>query len=87
MTEITIERPPATEREEVPFTPMLFRVWIDTACGYAAPDWELDIDDPEPLGQALDHAAQLRASNWLVLVLPEHSDPRPDGRRDRWDNP
>lgn len=46
-------------------------------------DWWWN-SEPQPLRDALEEAAETRAAGWVVAVLPEGQNPRPDGR---WDNP
>lgn len=67
-----------------PVTPMLFQVWIDEDCGrMPEPCWWWN-SPPQPLRHALQEAADARAEGWIVCVLPEGQNPRPDGR---WDDP
>ncbi len=63
--------------------PLLFQVWIDLEFGEAKADWWWN-SPPKPIGDALDEAAEARKSEWVCVVLPEGTNPRPDGR---WDNP
>lgn len=61
----------------------LFQVWIDLSFGVAPSDWWWN-SPPQPLGGALQEAADARANEWVCLVMPEGTNPRNDGR---WDNP
>ncbi|WP_430231808.1 hypothetical protein [Paraburkholderia tropica] len=66
--------------EHVP-TDGLFNVWYDLNCGCVPSDWCYD-PPALPLSVALDLAAELRKGDWLVKVMPDDQNPRPDGR---WD--
>lgn len=63
--------------------PGLFQVWIELGEPGVYSDWWWN-SPPQPLASALDEAAETRAAGWVVAVLPEGQNPRPDGR---WDNP
>lgn len=65
--------------------PLLFQVWIDLHVGglVGPPEWWWN-SPPKPLADALDEAAKARESDWVCVVMPEGTNPRPDGR---WDNP
>lgn len=75
---------PDTTRAEKPLTPLLFQVWFDVGCGGSQQEDFWWNSPPKLLQGALDEAAQLRASGWIAMVLPEGQNPRCDGR---WDNP
>ena len=79
-----IERRPIEVPDDLAPTDSLFWVWFDTNCGIGAPDWWWEIPGAQPLPAALDLAAELRAGGWIVRVMPDGANPRPDGR---WDNP
>lgn len=81
---IVIERAPAKAPEEQVPADGLFVVWFDTNCGRGTADWWWEDPGPQPLPQALDLAAELRADNWICKLMPEGMNPRPDGQ---WDNP
>lgn len=61
-----------------------FWVWFDTNCGVGSPEWWWEEPGRQPLSAALDLAAKMRADGWIVQVMPDGMNPRPDGR---WDNP
>jgi hypothetical protein len=65
--------------------PQLFQVWIDLNYGDEPSEWWWNTP-PKPLKDALEESARLKAEDpaWVTKVLPEGSNPRPDGR---WDNP
>lgn len=60
----------------------LFVVWINVD-DVTNESWWWN-SEPEPLKDALQHAAKIRRSGWECIVMPAHQNPRPDGR---WDNP
>ncbi|CAE6820431.1 hypothetical protein R70006_06172 [Paraburkholderia domus] len=66
--------------EQIP-TDGLFNVWYDLNCGCLPSDWCCD-PPGVPLAIALDRAAELRKNEWIVKVMPDDQNPRPDGR---WD--
>lgn len=63
--------------------PVMFQVWIDINCGYAEPCWWWN-SPPKLLQGALVESAKCRAGGFPSKVMPENTNPRPDGR---WDNP
>ena len=79
-----IEREARTAADEQVPADGLFVVWFDLNCGIPPAYWWWEIPGPQPLGPALDLAAQLRADGWLCKVMPDGQNPRADGR---WDNP
>ena len=82
MSTVIERRPATTPAEQVP-SDWLFQVWIDLNEGEPPSDWWWN-SEPQPLRDALEEAAETRAAGWVVAVLPEGQNPRPDGR---WDNP
>lgn len=82
MSTVIERRPTETPDEQVP-TDGLFQVWIDLNFGEPPSDWWWN-SEPQPLRDALQEAADTRAGGWVVKVMPEGQNPRPDGR---WDNP
>jgi hypothetical protein len=78
-----IERTPTEADETEAPSDGLFQVWIDLNEGETPSDWWWN-SEPQPLRDALQEAAEVRAAGWVVAVYPEGQNPRPDGR---WDNP
>jgi hypothetical protein len=75
---------PVVGRDARSYLEPLYQVWFDVNCGQeATADWWWDTE-PEPCSAAYIHAADLKSSGWICVVLPEGKNPRPDGR---WDNP
>jgi hypothetical protein len=58
--------------------PGLYVVWIDTNCGYRAPDWEMN-SKPKSYELAEQEAGECLSLGFLSLILPEGQTPRPDG--------
>jgi hypothetical protein len=80
----TIDAPVVEDEPEHALkAPGLFQVWIDLNFGKPPADWWWN-SPPQPLGDALDEAADARRSGWVCIIEPEGKNPRPDGR---WDNP
>ena len=84
MSTVIERRPLEADEEQVP-TDGLFQVWIDLGKPEAGipSDWWWN-SPPQPLSSALDEATECRAKGFAAKVMPEGTNPRPDGR---WDNP
>lgn len=63
--------------------PALYQVWIDLNFGEGDPDWWWN-SAPKALSGAVAESIECRQAGWVTQVLPEGTNPRPDGR---WDNP